>query len=430
MFDDLKVNIAGGLDIPLPRMARIRQNFESHEIGDVAAAVRAELDKPEITSRVKPGAKIAIGVGSRGVNNIEIAVRAVAEGLKKHGAEPFIFPAMGSHGGATAEGQTEVLANYGVTEERVGAPIRATMDTVIVTEMDDGTPLHMDKFAHEADGVVLINRIKPHTTFRGAIESGIAKMMIIGMGKIGGATILHTRHGMDRFAEVLPKAAEVLMEKIPFLFGLGMVEDAYDHTAIVEAIPSDQLIARETVLQQRAKDLMARLYFDDIDVLIIERMGKEISGSGFDPNITGRNNRGVEGFDLPRVQKIVVLDLSDQTHGNATGMGLADVITLRLFKRIDFAYTYANVITSAYLDGALIPLVMPTEQDAIRLAVKTVPRVPSEQARIVRIRDTLTLSEIEVSEPMLEEVRANGKLEIIEEPAAMSFDAEGRLPRR
>ena len=429
MFDNLKVNIAGGLDIPLPRMAKIRQNFESHKIDDVAAAVSAELDEPAISARIKPGARIAIGVGSRGVNNIEPAVRALVEGLKQRGAEPFIFPAMGSHGGATVEGQTEVLANYGVTEECVGAPIRATMDTVIVTEMEDGTPLHMDRYAFEADGVVLINRIKPHTTFRGAIESGIVKMLIIGMGKISGATILHTRHGMDRFAEVLPQAAETLMERIPFLFGIGLVEDAYDHTAIVEAIPSDRLVERETVLQQRAKELMARLYFDDIDVLIIERMGKEISGSGFDPNITGRNSRGVEGFDLPRVQKIVILDLSDQTHGNATGMGLADVITLRLFKRIDFAYTYANVITSAYLDGGLIPLVMPTEQDAIRLAVKTVPRVKPEQARIVRIRDTLTLSEIEVSEPMLDEVRANSKLELVQEPTAMSFDAEGRLPR-
>jgi hypothetical protein len=287
----------------------------------------------------------------------------------------------------------------------------------------------MDRYAHEADGVVLINRIKPHTTFRGDIESGIVKMMTIGMGKINGATTLHSDQGMDRFDKALPAAAKELMRHIPFLFGVGMVEDAYDHTQIIEAIAAEQLFERETELQAKAKSLMAKLYFDNIDVLIIERMGKEISGSGFDPNITGRNNRGVSGFDHPQVEKIVVLDLSDQTHGNATGIGLADVIPLRLLKRIDFGYTYANVITSAYLDGGSIPIVMPNEQDAIRLAVKTVPRVKPQNARIVRIRDTLTLGEIEVSEPMLDEVHKNSNIELLSDPVDMVFDGDGALAR-
>jgi hypothetical protein len=421
MLDDIQINIAGGLDIPLPKMVKVRQHFEAHRIDDVEAAVTTELARPEIAACIKPGARIAVGVGSRGVANIATAVGALVQGIKRYGGKPFIFPAMGSHGGATVAGQTELLANYGITEAQIGAPVQATMDTVIVTEMADGIPLHMDRYAYEADGVVLINRVKPHTTFRGDIESGVVKMMVIGMGKISGASILHSEYGMDRFPDILPLAAETLMRHIPFLFGIALVEDAYDHTAIVEAIPATQLVTREKALLVRAKALMARLYFDDIDVLVIERMGKEISGTGFDPNITGRNHRGVVGFDTVRVEKIVVLDLSNQTHGNATGIGLADVITQRLLKRIDFAVTYSNVITSAYLDGALLPIPMKTEEDAIRLAIKTVPRVKPTDVRLVRIRDTLSLSEIEVSVALLEEVQAHNRMEILNEPAEMVF---------
>ena len=264
------------------------------------------------------------------------------------------------------------------------------MDTVLIGKMEDGTPVHMDRYAHEADGVVLINRIKPHTSFRGPIESGVVKMMVIGMGKIQGATYLHA-HGMDVFPEVLPRVATFIMEQTSILFGIGMIENAYDQTAIVEALLSDTLVQREAELQAKAKSLMGRLYFKEIDILLIDRMGKEISGAGFDPNITGRNHRGVTGFDDPRVQKIVVLGLTKMTNGNATGLGLADVITSKLYDAIDYPSTYANVITSAYLDGALIPIAMPTDQQALQLAVKTLVRVKQGQARIVRIRDTLSI---------------------------------------
>ena len=423
MFNDIQVNIDGGLDIPLPKMAKVRQVFPKHGIDDVEHTVHQQLQSSDIASRIKPGAQIAIGVGSRGVANIGVAVKALVAGIKERGGQPFIFPAMGSHGGATVEGQISVLANYGITEAQVGAPVRATMETVIVSEMADGTALHMDRYAHEADGVVLINRIKPHTTFKGDIESGLVKMMVIGMGKIRGATIMHSDHGMDHFPDVLPRAAEELMRHIPFLFGVGLVEDAYDHTAIVEAIPAECLIAREIELQARAKELMARLYFDEIDVLVIDYMGKEISGAGFDPNITGRNHRGVTGFDHPKVQKIVILDLTEQTHGNAIGIGAADVITQRLFDRIDFGVTYVNVITSAYLDGGAIPLVMKTELDAVRLAVKTVLRVKPEHARIVRIRNTLSLDEIEVSEALFEHVQRHENMHMIGDPAYIDLQA-------
>ena len=308
----------------------------------------------------------------------------MVEALKGLGAEPFIFPAMGSHGGATALGQTGVLANYGITEAAMGVPVRSSMDTVVIGELEDGTPVHVDRHAHEADGIVIINRIKPHTNFRADIESGIVKMIGIGMGKHEGATALHF-HGMDRFGDLLPKVAEHVLAKTPFLFGVGLVENAYDETVIVEAIPAPRLIERECVLQAEAKARMGRIFFHDIDVLVIDRMGKEISGAGFDPNITGRNNRGVEGFDDPVVNKIVVLDLTDTTHGNATGLGLADVITRRLFDRIDYGATWANVITSNYLDGGTVPIVMHTAREAVALGAKTALRVESGEARIVRI---------------------------------------------
>jgi hypothetical protein len=410
-------------------MAQVRQSFISQPIADLETAVFAQINRADIAATIQQDASIAIGVGSRGVANLEQITRAAVKAIKQLGGKPFIFPAMGSHGGATAEGQREVLAGYGITEARGGAPIRATMETVLVTTMADGTRLYMDKYAYEADGVVLINRIKPHTDFKGAIESGIIKMMIIGMGKIQGATIMHTEHGMINFAEALPPAATALMPHIPFLFGLGLVEDGYENTAVIEAILGDQLIERERALQARAKELMARLYFPEIDVLIIEQIGKDISGAGMDPNVIGRGTRASFGFNKPAITKIVALDLTAKTKGNATGLGLADVITARLFNQIDFEYTYANVITSAYLDAGAIPLVMKTEADAIRLAVKTTPRVKPADARIVQIRDTLTLDRIAVSPALLPLVDAHEQLAQVSELKPIEFDAGGRLRR-
>ena len=427
MFDKLNIQIAGGLDIPLPKMALVRQSFVAQPIPDIDAAVREQIARPEIASTVQQGARIAIGVGSRGIANIEEVTRATISAIKQLGGKPFIFPAMGSHGGATAAGQTEVLASYGITEARVGAPICASMEAVHVATMDDGTKLFMDKFAHEADGVVLINRIKPHTDFKGVIESGIIKMMVIGMGKIEGATIMHTEHGMINFAKVLPPAATALMSHASFLFGVGLVEDGYENTAIVEAILGSQLIEREQSLQACAKQMMARLYFPEIDVLIVEKIGKDISGAGMDPNVIGRGTRAAFGFNKPAITKIVALDLTDKTKGNACGLGLADVITARLFERIDFEYTYANVITSAYLDAGAIPLVMKTEADAIKLAVKTTPRVKPHNARIVHIRDTLTLDTIAVSEALLPYVEAHEHLMQLSEPQTVVFAADGNL---
>ena len=334
--DRIEVSIAGGLDFALPPMARVRQKFDPARLDDIAGTVRREFLRPEVRSRVKPGQVIAVGCGSRGVANIGLIARTVVAELLALGAKPFIFPCMGSHGAATAEGQRKVLETYGITEEGTGAPVRATMDTVIVGNLEDGTSVHMDRFASEADGIVVINRIKPHTGFRGATESGLTKMLSIGIGKIVGAATYH-RHGMDRFPELLPKIRDVHLAHRNVLFGVGIVENAYDETAHVELVPSEQLATREPVLQSIAKQMMPRLFFDEIDVLVIEEMGKNISGAGFDPNITGRNRRNVQWSPKPLIKKIVVLGLTRVSHGNATGIGGADVTTMRLFRDLDIA---------------------------------------------------------------------------------------------
>ncbi len=425
--EKIEVNIAGGLDIPLPPMARVRQKFDGAKLADISGAIHKEFLQPEIRERVKPGQNIAVGCGSRGIANIASIAISVINELKALGAKPFIFPCMGSHGAATAEGQKKVLETYGITEASTGVPIRATMETVIVGHLADGTPVHMDKFAAEAEAVVVINRIKPHTGFRGPTESGLTKMLAIGIGKITGAATYHT-HGMDRFPELLPQIREVNISQRNVLFGVGIVENAYDETAYIEVVPARKLKSREPELQVMAKNMMPQLFFEDIDVLIIDEMGKNISGAGFDPNITGRNRRNVKWQDTPRVKKIVVLGLTRVSQGNATGIGSADVITMRLYKELDVASTYANVITSMNLDGGGIPIIMNNDHDAIALAVKTVVRVKPEDCRIVRIRNTLHLGEIEVSNVLLGEVRRQPeRFEIAEAPRDVKFDGQGNL---
>ena len=424
--DRIEVNIAGGLDIRMPRMVHIRQKFKTEKVANIGQTVAAQFQRPAVRAKVKPGMSIAVGVGSRGIANIAECTKHVIAELKALGAQPFVFPAMGSHGGATAEGQRQVLEDYGVTESTIGCPIRSSLEVVQLGSID-GMPVYMDKTASQADGFALVCRIKPHTNFRAPIESGIVKMMTIGMGKITGATELHT-NGMDAFGELLPKAARFIMSKKNFLFGVGMVENAADETAIIEAVPAEELWEREPALQAKAKAMMARICFDEVDVLVIEHMGKNISGSGFDPNITGRNARFIEWNMKPLVKKIAVLGLTPETHGNATGVGSADVITMRLYKEIDIAKTYTNIIASTYLDGGCIPMIMNTDEDAIRLAAKTVVRTKPEDTRIVRIRNTLELIDIHVSEPMMGEVRARPEqFEIVGEPAPFKFDAKGTL---
>ncbi|HWQ40347.1 MAG TPA: lactate racemase domain-containing protein [Burkholderiales bacterium] len=425
--DRIEVNIAGGLDIPLPRMVHVRQKFKTPKLDSVTRAVVEQFQRPEVRNKVKPGMTVAVGCGSRGINNIAECAKAVIGELKALGARPFIFPAMGSHGGATAEGQREVLESYGITESFVGCPIRSSMDVVELGKLEDGMPVYIDKHAAEADAIAVIARVKPHTNFRAPIESGIVKMLTIGMGKIAGATTLHT-YGMDMFGELLPRTARFIMSRKNVLFGVAMVENAADETALIEIVPGEQVLEREPALLAKAKELMPRLQFDEIDVLVVERIGKNISGSGMDPNITGRNCRFIQWEMKPYVKKIVVLGLTPETHGNATGLGAADVITMRLYREMDIAKTYTNIITSTYLDGGAIPMIMNTDEEAIKLAAKTVVRMKPQDTKIVRIANTLEIVDIQVSEPLLKYVKANPSLfEIVGEPEPFKFDARGNL---
>ena len=424
--DRIDVCIAGGLDIPLPRMVHVRQKFFTPKVASVTQAVIDEFKRHEVRDKIRPGMTIAVGCGSRGVANIAEIVKQVITELKSAGASPFIFPAMGSHGGATADGQRQLLEDYGITERFVGCPLRATMDVVELGKVNE-MPVYMDKYAGEADGLLLVSRVKPHTSYRAPIESGIVKMMTIGMGKIKGATELHT-FGLDRFGELLPKVAKFIMSRKNFICGVAIVENAADETAVVEAVPGQALFSREPELQTKAKELMARIYFDEVDVLIVDRIGKNISGAGMDPNITGRNNRFIEWESKPLVKKIVALGLTPETHGNACGIGFADVIPMRLYKEVDIGTTYANIIAATYLDSAVIPMVMNTEEEAIRLAVKTVVRVKPQDCKIVRIQNTLELIDIQVSEPLMAQVCANPEeFEIMGQPEPLRFDASGIL---
>ncbi|MDA0829732.1 MAG: lactate racemase domain-containing protein [Proteobacteria bacterium] len=425
--DTIKVEIAGGLDFSLSKMVRVQQKFNAPTIDDIESAVQKEFARESIKNKVSSGQKIAVGCGSRGIANIAAITKAVIHELIKLGAEPFIFPCMGSHGAATAVGQKQVLAGYGISEETMSVPIRASMNTEIVGYLDDGTPVHMDAQAANADGIVVINRIKPHTSFRGATESGLTKMLAIGIGKINGAATYH-QHGMDMFPTLLPKVRDVNLDQRNVLFGVGIVENAFDQTTIIEIIPAEQIHEKEPKLQLLAKENMPKLNFSKIDVLIIEEMGKNISGAGFDPNITGRNRRAVAWKNGLHVKKIVVLGITPESHGNATGIGGADVTTMRLYRDMDLSATYANVITSMNLDGAAIPIIMNSDRDAIALAIKTVVRTKPEDCRIVRIKNTLSLGEIHVSENMMDEVNKSPDLfKIVSGAQDWQFDCNNNL---
>jgi hypothetical protein len=424
--DRIEMNISGGLDFQLPRMISVRVTFDCPELNSIDQAIVDQFKKPGICEKIKPGQSIAIGCGSRGIANIADVTKAVSSEIKALGAHPFIFPAMGSHGAATAEGQVHVLENYGITEDFVGCPIRATMDVEIVDTLPDGTRIFMDRYAAGADGVVLIARIKPHTDFQGTIESGIVKMMTIGMGKIAGATELHN-HPVETFKVLLPNAAREIMSKKPFLFGVGLIENARKKIALIEAVPAEILLDREPELLRKSRELMPTLLFETLDVLVVDEMGKEISGSGMDTNVTGRNFRQNPWNRGPDLQRLVCLSLSEKTGGNAIGLGMADIITMRLFRQIDFGVTYTNTITNTYLDAAAIPLTVNTDEEAIRVAVKTLRRIKPEDARIVRIKNTLQLNKIEVSEPLLNQVKVNPQMEPCSDPGPFAFDLEGNL---
>ena len=411
-----------------PNMYRLRQAFDRTSVADIPGTVKDELKKLALEKRVRPGQRIALTGGSRGVANIALILKAVVEYLKSLGARPFIFPAMGSHGGAEAEGQTAVLAHYGVTEEFTGAPILSSMETVEISRTPDGVPVFIDRNASEADGIIVINRIKPHTKFKAPIESGLMKMMAIGMGKQKGAEYYHKAALQYTFPKIIVDAGREVLNKAPVLCGLGLVENGYDETALIAALSPEELEEREKELLALAKRMMPRLPFNEIDLLIIDEMGKDISGMGIDSNVTGRNRDTLGVFPHPvQATRVFVRDLTPSSEGNATGIGLADLTTRRLVDKIDRLTTYMNCITGISLEKAAIPMYFETDRECIRVALGSIGLIPAEKSRIVRIKNTLHLDEVEVSEIYGEEIAGRPDLEILEGPRPMSFDAEGNL---
>lgn len=406
------------------QLFKIRQRFDRARLDDVGAAIRPQL--AALDGAIRPGGRIAIAAGSRGIDNLALLVREVSEYVKARGAHPFVVPAMGSHGRATADGQAEILRLYGISEDTIGAPVRSSMDVVELPRGDLSFRIFMDRHVHESDGAILINRIKPHTDFHGRYESGLMKMALIGLGKLEGARAVHD-FGIYGLRELIAPGATQVLSTGKILAGVGLVENAFHQTLHVEVLKADAIARGEPRLLDLAKRHMPRLPADAVDVLIVDRMGKDISGVGIDPNITGRIGVGGErNATAPRVGAMMVCDLTDQTHGNAIGVGLADVITRRLFDKIDYDATYGNVITSSFLERGKIPVVANTDRGAFDIALRSCGHVPEGRERIVRILDTLHLEQVYVSSALVEEFSDKEGIEVIG-PGADLFDGAGAL---
>ncbi len=413
-----------------PQMFRIRQHFDAPRVDDIAGTVRDEIARINPSSVIKPGQTVAITAGSRGVANIDIIIKTIVEEMKAIGAVPYIVPAMGSHGGGTAEGQIQVLAGYGITEGTMGCPIKSSMDVVQIGVSDFGMPIYFDKHASEADHVIVVNRVKPHTGFAGEIESGLMKMMLIGLGKHKGASVYHRAIIHHSFDKIVRLVGKVVREEMPITFGVATLENGYDETALIEAIPAADFEEREKVLQAKSKEWCPSLPFDDVDLLIIDEMGKNISGSGMDTNVIGRkrNDRRAMGDETPRVLRIFVRDLTEATHGNATGIGMAEFTTRRLVDKINYHATYTNVITGQHVSAGAVPLHCDTDAEVLDIALESIGLIAPEDARVLWIPNTLDLGEVEASEAYLAQADIRDDLEILTGLRPLETEADGNLP--
>jgi hypothetical protein len=406
-------------------MVRARQSYERPILANPEEEFRMRLRGSGLLSAIRKGMTIAIAVGSRGICNQPLVVRALVAELKSAGALPFIIPAMGSHGGATAEGQKAMLEGLGFGEEYVGAPIRATMETVELESAGPDLPAHIDRIAYAADGIVIVNRIKPHVAFRGPYESGLAKMIAIGLGKQRGAEICHNL-GFGKMAEHIPAIARTMLAQTKIHFAVGLLENAYHETARIEVIPAGEILEREPALQEEAKRLSPRLAFDRLDVLVMDEIGKDISGTGFDTNVAGRYHTPyISGG--PQITRLVVLDLTDKSHGNGNGLGIVDFTTRRVLEKFRFDQTYPNALTSTVPVSVKIPMVLESDRHAFQAAIRTTNLVRKEEVRLVRIKNTIAMDEIEISENLADEARRNPNLEVVSGPFLLPFDDKGNL---
>ncbi len=392
-------------DVPIPDMATVQYRMKTPApISDMRAAVAEQVRQSRVAALIKPGQRIAIGVGSRGLGRLPEIVSALVAELRELGAQPFIFPAMGSHGGATAAGQRDVLTHLGVTEARVGAPVISDMATDEVGRTADAISVRLDRQALAADGIVFVGRVKPHTAFRGPYESGLAKMIAIGLGKQAGAAACHAA-GFGDMARRVPALAAVAIAKAPICFGLAVLENAHDLPYKLVAVPADRILAEEPELLTEAKAAMPNIPFDQLDVLVIDEIGKNISGDGADPNITGRYPTPFADGG-PEVVKQVILDLTDETDGNANGLGTGDFTTLRAARKMVMGQTYPNGLTSTVVGTVKLPMVLPSDRLAFAAALLTCNAV-GRAPRLLRITNTLRLNEFQVSASLLDDVAAN-----------------------
>lgn len=422
-FPPVDIKVEGMEDIKIPRMMKIKQIYDSSKIEDLKSWVIKEMENNLSNKEGFKGQRICITAGSRGIPHIDIITRTIIDVLKEWGANPFIIPAMGSHGGATAEGQKAYLEGFNITEETMGVPILSSMEVVQIGELADKTPIYCDKNAYESDGIVVLNKVKPHTDFRGKYESGMAKMMAIGLAKHKGASMFHMK-GFSSFAERIPQVCDVFLKKVPVAFGVGIVQNAYDDISELEVMEKEKILERDAALLEIAKKKTATFKMPKIDVLIIDEIGKNISGNGHDPNIVGRSNS--PGFeDVLDLQKLFIRGFTKETNHNGCGLSAADITTRRCLNDMDVETTWVNVVTSTRLNGGRIPLYVNNDKEALLLAIRTCVGIDFDKVKVVRIKNTLEMEEIEVSESYYDELKNRSDVEILSEPYEMIFDEEG-----
>lgn len=411
--------------VAIPRVIRVRQKFDRPYIEDVVSELKNKLAAKDILSKIKPGQTVAITIGSRGITNMPLMIKTLVEEVKRVGGQPFMVPAMGSHGGATAQGQREMTIGMGYTEEYIGAPMKSDMEPVQIGVSENGFPVYFDKNAYEADWTILANRIKPHVAFRGPVESGLQKMITIGLGKQKGADICHEL-GFGEMAVNIPAMAKVSLAKANILCGVAVLENSFHETCKIEVLANQEIQAVEPILQQEAKDRSPRIHFTKLDAIIIDEIGKDISGTGFDTNVVGRYHTPyISGG--PEVKRLAVLDITDVSHGNGNGLGIADYTTKRAYEKFDFENSYPNSLTSTVPLSVHIPMVLKNDRQAIQACIKCSNRLDKENVALLRMKNTNHLGELEVSVSLIPYVQAHSHLEIISDPYDWTFNAEGNL---
>jgi hypothetical protein len=410
----------------IPALIPIRQHFPDEKVDDVEAAIIDALTALRLPDKVRPGMRVAVTAGSRGIAGIPLILRTTAGYLASLGARPVVVAAMGSHGGGTAAGQLQVLASLGIAPDSVGCEVRGGIDVVDLGRTASGLTVYADEFAAGCDGILVINRIKPHTSFHGPLESGLVKMLVVGLGKPAGAAQFHSL-GAGRLSAALAELGAVLLSSLPVLGGVGILENGREETACLLPVEPGDLIRREPALLQRARELLPRLPASQLDLLVVDQMGKNFAGTGMDTNIIGRI--GIHGVPdgEPHIERIVVLDLSEGSHGNANGMGLADVITKRFQEKIDFEATYLNTLTATFVQRARMPIVMKSDQLAIVTALKTLGSPDPQSVRMMRVPNTLMLEHIWASPATLADIAQNPAIEVLGPATELKFDIDGNL---